>query len=119
MRQKKNFGRSYSNFITLGFFSLAIFYTIWNIFISSSNIFSLIALKKSNAPIEALLKKEEDRYQYLYAKKQQIDENPNFFMKKFATEYMQMQRPNEKIVILPKSLWFKKPEDDTKDESSK
>ncbi|MGC8677463.1 MAG: hypothetical protein ACP5UF_04510 [Hydrogenobaculum sp.] len=119
MRQKKNFGHFYSNLIVVSFFLLAVFYTIWNIFISSSNVFSLIALERASSPIEALLKKEEDRYQYLYAKKQQIDENPNFFMKKFATEYMQMQRPNEKIIILPKSLWFKKPEDDKSDESSK
>ncbi len=119
MLQKKNFGRSYSSFITLGFFILALFYTVWNVFVSSSNVFSLIALKRSNAPIEALLKREEEKYNYLYTKKQQIDENPNFFMKKFATEYMQMQRPNEKIVILPKNLWFQKPEDDKNVSSSK
>ena len=112
MLQKKNFGRFYSSLITIGFFLLAVFYTVWNLFISSSNIFSLIALKRSNAPIEALLKREEEKYNYLYAKKQQIDENPSFFMKKFATEYMQMQRPNEKIIILPKNLWFKKQEND-------
>jgi len=119
MRQKKNFGRFYTNFITLGFFSLAIFYTIWNVLISSSNVLSLIALEKSNGPIEDLLKKEEDKHKYLYVEKQQLDENPNFFMKKYASEYMQLQRPNEKIIILPKTLWFKKPENGKSDESSK
>ncbi len=119
MRQKKNFGHFYSNLIVVSFFLLAVFYTIWNIFISSSNIFSLIALERASSPIEALLKKEEEKYNYLYAKKQQIDENPNFFMKKFAAEYMQMQRPNEKIIILPKNLWFKKSEDDKDVSSSK
>ncbi|WP_459894092.1 hypothetical protein [Hydrogenobaculum acidophilum] len=98
---------------------MAVFYTIWNVFVSSSNIFSLMALENSNAPIEKLLKREEEKYNYLYAKKQQIDESPDFFMKKFASEYMQMQRPNEKIIILPKNLWFKKPEDDKDVSSSK
>ncbi len=114
MHQKRNFGRFYSSVIVLLFFLLALFYTLWNVFISSSNIFSLLVLKNSNTPIEGLLKYEKERYDYLYTKKQQIDENPNFFMKKFAAEYMQMQRPNEQILILPKNLQFKNTDENPK-----
>lgn len=108
MRPKRNFGSFYANKIALAFFILAIFYTIWNFFIDSSNIFSLLKLEQSNISIERLFDYEKKRYDYLYAKKQQIDASPNYFMKKFAAEYMQMQKPEEKIIILPKSMWFEK-----------
>lgn len=107
-RPKRNFGSFYSNRIVLAFFILSIFYTGWNLFVGSSNIFSLIALKSSDAPVEKLLKYEKERNKYLYAKEQQLKESPNYYMKKYAAEYMQMQKPDEKIIILPKNMWFNK-----------
>ncbi len=105
---KRNSGNFYSNKIVITFFALSIFYTVWNLFMSSSNLYSLIDLKSSNTPIEKLLTYEKERYKYLYAKEQQLKASPDYYMKKYAAEYMQMQKPDEKIIILPKNMWFMK-----------
>lgn len=100
--------RAYYKVVPLLFFILVVFYTIYNLFFSSSNILKLLQIKENNIYISNLLKNEEKRNEYLLSTKENIERYPNTYLEEFVREYMQMQKPNEQIILLPKNMWFEK-----------
>jgi len=82
------------------FFLFVLFYTFYNLFFSQYNLLKLFQLKESSQKIE----KSIDEYTLKNRKSEQllelIEEHPEVYREKFAREYMQLQRPDEFILLL-------------------
>ena len=93
--------------LAYGFLALAIINTFANLMISELNIKRVWQLKTATVRLSELIDVEEGRNLKLRAIHSRIKQNPRFYKEKFIREYMLMFKKGEKVVPLPKELWYK------------
>jgi len=93
--------------LAYGFLILSLINTIANLFISDLNLYRVTKLKQASMRLESLIKVEKQRNEGLRAVSSRIRKNPVFYKEKFVREYLLMFRKGEKVVPLPRELWYK------------
>ncbi len=93
--------------LAYGFLFLALINTVANLFLSDLNVYRVTKLKQASMRLESLIKVEKQRNEDLRAVSSRIRKNPVFYKEKFVREYLLMFRRGEKVVPLPRELWYK------------
>ena len=93
--------------LAYGFLFLALINTFSNLFLSDLNVYRVTKLKQASMRLEDLIKVEKQRNEDLKAVSSRIRKNPVFYKEKFVREYLLMFRKGEKVVPLPRELWYK------------
>ena len=93
--------------LAYGFLLLALVNTFSNLFLSDLNVYRVTKLKQASMRLERLIEIEKQRNDDLLAIFSRIKENPVFYKEKFVREYLLMFRKGEKVVPLPRELWYK------------
>ncbi len=106
-------GRNLADFLLIrrlayGFLALALINTFANLFISDLNIYRITKLKKASLKLERLIAVEQRRNEELRAISGKIKRSPKYYKEKFIREYLLMFREGEKVVPLPRELWYKR-----------
>lgn len=92
--------------LAYGFLALAIVNTLANLFFSDLNLLKVIQLKSSSSRLEELINAEKGKNLKLRAVYERIKRNPKFYREKFVREYLLMFKEGEKVIPLPKELWY-------------
>lgn len=93
--------------LAYGFLFLALINTVSNLFLSDLNVYRVTRLKQASMRLEGLIKVEKQRNEDLKAVSSRIRKNPVFYKEKFVREYLLMFRKGEKVIPLPRELWYK------------
>ncbi len=104
--------KSSSDFLTIKYLAytfllLALVNTVSNLFLSELNLRKVLQLKDATSRIEKLIEVEKGENLRLRAIYSRIRTNPEFYKEKFIREYLLMFREGEKVIPLPKELWYK------------
>ncbi len=93
--------------LSYGFLALAVVNTVANLFFSDLNLIKVFQLRSSTMRLEKLIGAEEGKNLELKAVYERIRKNPKFYREKFIREYLLMFREGEKVIPLPKELWYR------------
>ena len=94
--------------LAYGFLALALINTLANLFLSELNIYRVTKLKGASLKLERLINVEQARNEELRAMSRKIRRSPKYYKEKFIREYLLMFREGEKVVPLPKELWYRR-----------
>ncbi len=86
---------------------LALVNTVANLFLSELNLIKVIQLRLAINRIDNLVKVEKRENLKLKSLKAKIEKNPEYYREKFIREYLLMFKEGEKVIPLPKELWYK------------
>jgi cell division protein FtsB len=111
MEQNSGGERNSGDFLTIkrlayGFLALAVINTVANFFLSDLNVYRVTKLKQASIRLESLIEAERKRNENLKAVSERIKKNPTFYKEKFVREYLLMFRKGEKVIPLPRDLWY-------------
>ncbi len=93
--------------LALGFLLLAVVNTIANLFLSDLNVGKVLTLRHATGKLEELTYAERGRNLKLKAIHARIKRNPRFYKEKFVREYLLMFKKGEKVIPLPRELWYR------------
>ncbi len=93
--------------LALGFFLLSLVNTFANLFLSDLNLGRVLNLREATDRLEKLVEAEKKRNTNLKKIHSRIKSNPKFYKEKFIREYLLMFKKGEKVIPLPKELWYK------------
>ncbi len=93
--------------LALGFLALAVINTVANLFLSDLNLGKVLSLRHAIDRLEELTYVEKGRNLKLKALHSRIKRNPRFYKEKFVREYLLMFRKGEKVIPLPREMWYR------------
>ncbi|GEM_PF-1534230 len=93
--------------LAYGFLLLAVVNTFANLFFSELNLKKVLQLKLASDRLTQLIDAEEGKNIELRAIHSRIKRNPKFYKEKFVREYLLMFKKGERVVPLPKELWYR------------
>ena len=93
--------------LAAGFFLVALLNTLSNLFLSDLNLFKVVRLKRASDKLSELIEREKGENLKLKALYSRIKKNPKYYKEKFIREYLLRFKEGEKVVPLPKELWYK------------
>jgi hypothetical protein len=93
--------------LALAFLLLALVNTFANFFLSELNLKKVLQLKMASKRLTELIEIERGKNVELRAIHSRISRNPRFYKEKFVREYLLMFKEGEKVIPLPKELWYR------------
>jgi len=99
LRAKRSFGSLDPNSLPFVFFIAILFFTLYNLFFGRYNVFEIVKIKEKTANIEAKLMSIKKENALLEEKLKLLREDKDLYLEKLAREKMQLQKPDEKIIL--------------------
>ncbi len=93
--------------VAYGFLALALINTFSNLFLSDLNLMKVVRLKRASGRLEKLIEVEKGKNIELRAISSRIRSNPKFYKEKFVREYLLMFKKGERVIPLPKDMWYR------------
>ncbi len=93
--------------LAYGFLALAIVNTLANLLFSELNLKKVVQLKLASDRLAELIDVEKGKNLQLEAIHARVKRNPRFYKEKFVREYLLMFKKGEKVIPLPKELWYR------------
>lgn len=93
--------------LAYGFLALSLINTVANLFLSELNVKRVLQLKLASDRLERLIDVEKGKNLKLRAIHARVKRNPKFYKEKFVREYLLMFKKGEKVIPLPKELWYR------------
>lgn len=93
--------------LAYGFLFLALINTFANLVLSDLNLNRIIRLKMASDRLSQLIHVEKGRNLRLSALHSRVKTNPKFYKDKFVREYLLMFKEGEKVIPLPKDMWYR------------
>ncbi|HIQ31447.1 MAG TPA: hypothetical protein EYH49_04720 [Aquifex aeolicus] len=94
-------------YLAYAFLSLAVLNTLSGMFLSDLNLWKVLKLREAIHRTERFIEIEREKNTHLKRVYGKLKKDPEFFKKKLVREYLLMFREGEKVVPLPKELWYK------------
>ena len=112
MEHSSGAGKSSGDFriiklLAYAFLVLSLMNTFSNLFLSDLNLKKVLQLKLAASRLEKLISAEKERNLKLRAIHSRIKSDPKFYKEKFVREYLLMFKKGEKVVPLPRELWYR------------
>ncbi len=112
MERSSGAGKSSGDFrivklLAYAFLGLSLINTFSNLFLSDLNLNKVIQLRMATSRLEKLIYAEEGKNLKLKAIYSRVKSNPRFYKEKFIREYLLMFRKGEKVIPLPRELWYR------------
>ena len=93
--------------LAYGFLALALINTFANLVVSDLNLKKVVQLKMASKRLSELIYVEKGRNLQLSALHSRVKTNPKFYKDKFVREYLLMFKKGEKVIPLPKEMWYR------------
>ena len=112
MERSSGAGKSSGDFrivklLAYAFLGLSLINTVSNLFLSDLNLKKVLQLRMATSRLEKLIDAEKGKNLKLRAIHSRIKSNPRFYKEKFVREYLLMFKKGEKVIPLPKELWYR------------
>jgi len=99
LRAKRNSGGSRADRLALLFFLLMLFFTGYNLFFGRYNIMEIKKLRDNMEELDKKLKALKNENMKLEEEIELAEKDLDFQLEKLVREKMQLQRPNERILL--------------------
>ncbi|MFZ8861501.1 MAG: septum formation initiator family protein [Thermocrinis sp.] len=96
---KRNSGGSRADRLALLFFLLMLFFTAYNLFFGRYNLMEIKKMKDNMGELDKKLKALKNENMKLEEELELVEKESDFQLEKFVREKMQLQRPNERILL--------------------
>ncbi|WP_457600439.1 hypothetical protein [Hydrogenivirga sp.] len=93
--------------LAYGFLALALINTFANLVFSELNLKKVVQLKLASDRLTELIDVEKGKNLELRAIHARVKRNPRFYKEKFVREYLLMFKKGEKVIPLPRELWYR------------
>lgn len=100
LEERRSFLSLKPDIVPKAFAFLLFAYTCYNLFLSQYSVFKVFELKRATIDLNRRINHQKLENQKKEKLLEMVREYPEHFKEKFAREYMQMQRPDEYILIL-------------------
>jgi len=99
LRAKRNSGDSRTDRLALLFFLLMLFFTAYNLFFGRYNLMEIKKMKDNMGELDKKLKALKNENMKLEEELELAEKDLDFQLEKLVREKMQLQRPNERILL--------------------
>ena len=99
LRAKRNFGDSRADKLALLFFLLMLFFTAYNLFFGRYNLMEIKKMRNNMGELDKKLKALKSENMKLEEEIELAEKDLDFQLEKLVREKMQLQRPNERILL--------------------
>ena len=99
LRAKRNSGGSRADRLALLFFLLMLFFTGYNLFFGRYNIMEIKKMRDNMEELDKKLKALKNENMKLEEEIELAEKDLDFQLEKLVREKMQLQRPNERILL--------------------
>jgi cell division protein FtsB len=99
LRAKRNSGDSRADRLALLFFLLMLFFTVYNLFFGRYNLMEIKKMKDNMEELDKKLKALKNENMKLEEELELAEKDSDFQLEKLVREKMQLQRPNERILL--------------------
>ncbi|MFZ8785595.1 septum formation initiator family protein [Thermocrinis sp.] len=96
---KKNSGGSRADRLALLFFLLMLFFTAYNLFFGRYNIMEIKKMRDNMEELDKKLRVLKSENMKLEEELELVEKDLDFQLEKLVREKMQLQRPNERILL--------------------
>jgi cell division protein FtsB len=96
---KRNFGGSRADRLALLFFLLMLFFTAYNLFFGRYNIMEIKKMRDNMEELDKKLRVLKSENMKLEEELELVEKDLDFQLEKLVREKMQLQRPNERILL--------------------
>ena len=96
---KRNSGGSRADRLALLFFLLMLFFTAYNLFFGRYNLMEIKKMKDNMGELDKKLKALKNENMKLEEELELAEKDLDFQLEKLVREKMQLQRPNERILL--------------------
>jgi len=96
---KRSFGSLSPEILPLVFMMVSAILTVYNLFFSTFNLFSLWKMQKSLHSIDKSLEEVKNKNAKLENLLDLVNRYPNTYKERFIRRYMQLQKKDEKIIL--------------------
>lgn len=96
---KRNSGGSRADRLALLFFLLMLFFTAYNLFFGRYNLMEIKKMKDNMGELDKKLKALKNENMKLEEELELVEKDLDFQLEKLVREKMQLQRPNERILL--------------------
>ena len=96
---KRNSGSSRADRLALLFFLLMLFFTAYNLLYGRYNLMEIKKMKDNMEELDKKLKALKNENMKLEEELELVEKDLDFQLEKLVREKMQLQRPNEKILL--------------------
>ena len=93
--------------LAYGFLALALLNTLANLFFSELNLKKVVQLKLASDRLSKLIEVEKGKNLRFTALHSRVNRNPRFYKEKFVREYLLMFKKGERVIPLPRELWYR------------
>ncbi len=93
--------------LAYAFLGLSLINTFSNLFLSDLNLKKIIQLRMATSRLEKLIYAEKGKNLKLKAIHSRVKSDPRFYKEKFVREYLLMFKKGEKVIPLPRELWYR------------
>jgi cell division protein FtsB len=99
LRAKRNSGSSRADRLALLFFLLMLFFTAYNLLYGRYNLMGIKKMKDNMEELDKKLKALKNENMKLEEELELVERDLDFQLEKLVREKMQLQRPNERILL--------------------
>lgn len=99
LQAKRNSGGSRADRLALLFFLLMLFFTAYNLFFGRYNLMEIKKMKDNMGELDKKLKALKNENMKLEEELELAEKDLDFQLEKLVREKMQLQRPNERILL--------------------
>jgi cell division protein FtsB len=96
---KRNSGSSRADRLALLFFLLMLFLTVYNLFFGRYNLMEIKKMRDNMEELDKKLRVLKSENMKLEEELELVEKDPDFQLEKLVREKMQLQRPNERILL--------------------
>jgi len=99
LRAKRNSGGSRADRLALLFFLLMLFFTAYNLFFGRYNLMEIKKMRDNMEELDKKLRVLKSENMKLEEELELVEKDLDFQLEKLVREKMQLQRPNERILL--------------------
>ncbi len=99
LRAKRNSGSSRADRLALLFFLLMLFFTAYNLLFGRYNLMEIKKMKDNMGELDKKLEALKNENMKLEEELELVEKDLDFQLEKLVREKMQLQRPNERILL--------------------
>ncbi|WP_448587972.1 FtsB family cell division protein [Thermocrinis sp.] len=99
LRAKRNSGGLGPDSVAFVFFLAMIFFTLYNLLFGRYNLLELKKMKESIGDMEKRIETIKKENALIKEELELLEKDRDFYLEKLAREKMQLQRPDEKIIL--------------------
>lgn len=100
LKARKSFTGLSPKVIPAFLFALALVYTFYNVFFSQYSVFRVLKIKSAERELSKNLQEYRENNEKMEQLLELVRKYPEYYREKFARSYMQVQKEEERIILL-------------------